>query len=103
MSDMNGAPPPEGPLPNLRFLKILVTVLAGTMILGLITIVTLLVIRLPGSAAPSLPASITLPEGAQVDAVTLGRGWVAVVTGGDTILLYDAETGALRQTVTVEH
>ncbi|HHX89647.1 MAG TPA: hypothetical protein GX700_07725, partial [Paracoccus sp.] len=40
-------PPPPGPLPpDLRFLKLLVTTLAGVMILGLVTIVALLVIRL---------------------------------------------------------
>lgn len=102
MSDMNDAPATsKGPLPpELRFLKTLVTVLTATMILGLITIVALLVIRLNApSPAPLLPAAIALPDGARAEAVTMGRGWVAVVTDRGQILVYDAETGLLRQTV----
>lgn len=88
--------------PELRFLKTLVTVLTATMILGLITIVALLVIRLNAPApAPLLPASISLPGGAKAEAVTMGKGWVAVVTDRGQILIYDAETGLLRQTVDV--
>ncbi|WP_343081728.1 DUF6476 family protein [Ostreiculturibacter nitratireducens] len=94
---------PELP-PDLRFLKILVATLAGTMILGLIAIVTLIVIRFPAAmeARPELPAEITLPEGETASAVTFGKGWYAVVTGeGDEILIFDARTGALRQRVPV--
>lgn len=90
--------------PGLRFLKWLVTALAVTMILGLITIVALLVIRLPGVRAPSptLPAELRLPEGVTAGAVTFGRGWYAVVSeAGDEILIFDAASGDLRQRVTV--
>ena len=99
MSD-NSAPPGPGttPLPpDLRFLKLLVTGLTATMILGLITIIGLLVIRLPGGA-PAVPA---LPEGETVRAVTFGRGWIAVVTEDDEILILDAGTGALRQRLAI--
>lgn len=105
MSDMNDAPaPPNGPLPpELRFLKTLVTILTATMILGVITIVVLLVIRLKAPApAPLLPAAITLPEGSHAEAVTVGRGWVAVVTDRGQILIFDGQSGKLRQMVDIE-
>lgn len=105
MSDMNEAPndAATGTPPELRFLKVLVTALAGTMIIGLITIVGLLVTRLPDTLtpAPSVPAGLTLPEGTEAEAVTFGQGWIAVVTTADEILILDAETGALRQRVAI--
>lgn len=93
------APPP----PEIRFLKILVTVLTGTMIAGLLAIIALLVIRLPGGGAalPALPASIALPEGAMADAVTFARGYTVVVTDRGEVLVYDAR-GQLRQSVLPE-
>lgn len=96
---MNNAPeagPGVSPA-DLRFLKRLVTVLAATMILGLITVIGLLVIRLqalPG-AAPALPEEVTLPAGVTAAAVTFGRGWYAVVTTDDRILVFSAESHAL--------
>jgi hypothetical protein len=89
--------------PQLRFLKVLVTVLAGTMILGLITIIALIVIRFPQAIGPRpvLPEGITLPEGSRAEAVTMGRGWIAVVTESDEILILDAESGEVRQRVTI--
>lgn len=90
--------------PELRFLKTLVTVLAGVMIAGLLAIVALLVIRfsqpLPANL-PALPGDIALPEGETARAVTFGTGWIAVVTGDDEILILDAATGALRQRVRI--
>ncbi|MFM2355034.1 MAG: hypothetical protein RLZZ528_770 [Pseudomonadota bacterium] len=89
--------------PTVRFLKILVTVLAGTMIAGLITIIALIVIRFPAltATAPALPASVTLPEGEVARAVTFGTGWIAVVTEEDEILILDAGTGTLRQRIAI--
>ena len=89
--------------PELRFLKLLVTALAGTMIAGLITIIVLLVIRLPSVTAvrPTLPEQIAMPDGVKAEAVTFGRGWIAVVTDTDEILILDAETGEVRQRVSV--
>lgn len=121
MSDMNPSPAPPGPatepqpalppepqpaLPReLRFLKRLVTLLAGTMILGLITLIALLVIRLPGGRAPkpapALPATVTLPAGTRAEAVTFGPGWIAVVTDRQEILILDAASGALRQRIAI--
>ena len=100
-SDIDNAPKAEdtAPPPELRFLKLLVTALAGTMIAGLITIIVLLVIRFPSVTAvrPTLPEHIALPEGLAAEAVTFGRGWIAVVTDTGELLVLDAATGALRQ------
>ncbi|MFT7596409.1 MAG: hypothetical protein ACI8R4_003744 [Paracoccaceae bacterium] len=86
---------------NLRFLRILVTTLTAVMIGGLLVIVGLLVMRF-SSTAPVLPDSITLPDGTKAQAFTMGKGWYAVVTGDDKILIFDRTTGALRQTITLE-
>ncbi|MBS0565115.1 MAG: hypothetical protein JSR87_11770 [Proteobacteria bacterium] len=100
---MKDAPATDAALPpDLVFLKRLVTVLTATMILGLIIVIGLLVTRLNGlrqPPLPGLPAHLSLPGGAQARAVTLGQGWVAVVTDQDEILILDAATGALRQRV----
>ncbi len=53
------------------------------MIGGVITVVALLVTRIPHRletrALPALPAAIALPAGAEARAVTFGEGWVGVV------------------------
>ncbi len=73
------------------------------MIVGLVVIVVALVIRLQQAPAPlAVPGVIELPEGARAEAFTRGRGWVAVVTDGDEILIFDAEDGTLRQRIAVE-
>ena len=76
-------------------------VLMVTMIVGVITVVWLLVTRMPdGNAAPTLPAGLTLPKGLVAEAVTAGKGWFAVVTTDQQILIFSAE-GALRQQVQI--
>lgn len=97
--DMNDTPGPEALPPSLKLLRVLVTVLLVTMIAGFLVIVALFVIRMPGGGALPLPETLVLPEGAKAAAFTRGRDWVAVVTEDDRILIYDAETGALRQVV----
>ena len=88
--------------PNLRFLRVLVTVLTAVMIGGLLVIVTLLVIRF-SSSPPVVPDTITLPDGVEAEAFTMTETWYAVVTGGGTrILIFDRATGNLLQTVQVE-
>ncbi|MEM9798080.1 MAG: DUF6476 family protein [Pseudomonadota bacterium] len=94
VSDME---PPEPT--NLRFLRILVTVLTAVMIAGLITVVVLLVTRLPDTAI-RVPDALILPEGETPRAITQGPGWWAVVTENGRILIYDAQ-GALRDEVEV--
>lgn len=86
---------------NLRLLRRLVTLLLVVMILGLITLVGLIVIRFARPPAPALPAEITLPEGTKAEAVTQGRGWYAVVTADQRLLIFDT-TGTLRQDIAVD-
>ena len=72
-----------------------------TLILGVITIVWVIVTRMP-QAIPSLrdlPANIALPVGTRAAAFTQGSTWFAVVTTDDRILIFDRASGALRQTV----
>lgn len=80
----------------------MVTVLTATMILGVLTVIVLLVIRLnaPGTTF-ALPEQITLPDGTRASAFTMGPDWYAVVTDDDQILIYDQVTGTLRQTITL--
>ena len=88
---------------TLRFLRVLVTVLTGTMIVGMAALVVLFATRFPrGAAAPVLPDRLALPPGETARAVTMGTGWVAVVTADDEILILDAATGALRQRIAIE-
>lgn len=87
--------------PSLRLLKWLVIILTLTMIGGVITVVGLIVTRMPQaftSKGPELPANLTLPEGTKASAVTFGTGWTAVVTTDDRILVFGAD-GSLRQSL----
>jgi hypothetical protein len=69
-----------------------------TMILGVITVVWLLVTRMPDGRAqiPALPPDIVLPAGDVAQAITFGRGFSAVVTQGNSLLIFDAK-GTLVQ------
>jgi hypothetical protein len=73
-----------------------------TMIVGVITVVGLLVTRLPDGKAqpPVLPATLALPKGTTAAAVTMGTGWIAVVTTDNRILIF-APDGHLRQEVAI--
>lgn len=86
---------------NLVFLRRLVTALTGTMIVGVLTIVVLLVIRLQAPAPPRLPNDLSLPEGVEAQAVTFGQGWVGVVTNESTFLILDPETGDILDRVEI--
>ncbi len=73
------------------------------MIIGLLAIVAMLVIRFTAEPAPpGLPDSIALPEGTSAIAFTRGPGWYAVVTGDNRILIFDAGSGTLRQTIALD-
>ncbi|MEM8850564.1 MAG: DUF6476 family protein [Pseudomonadota bacterium] len=86
--------------PDLRFLKALVTILTAVMIVGVITIVALLVIRLP-SAAPTWPPGLALPPGTDVHAVTQTPSrWLVTTT--DQRLLTFAPDGTLLETLDLE-
>jgi hypothetical protein len=102
MPDMDQDPPLPG---SLRVLKWLVILLTLSMIGGVITIVAVIVTRMPAAlvGTPDLPAALTLPEGLSAGAVTFGQGFVAVVANGadgQRILVY-APDGRLRQDVAV--
>lgn len=87
--------------PSLRLLKWLVIALTLTMIFGVITVVALLVTRMPtafSAPGPALPEDFTLPAGVKAEAVTFGQGWVAVVTTDDRILIFGRD-GQLRQDI----
>ena len=73
-----------------------------TMIVGVITEVGLLVTRMPGAgaAAPVVPPDLALPAGVGAQAVTFGRGWTAVVTTTDHILIFGSD-GKLRQDIAI--
>lgn len=99
---MDKAPAPEGLPPSLRFLKALVIVLTLTMIGGVITVVALLVTRMPAAfqATVPLPDRITLPAGVRAAAVTQAPDWFAVVTTDNRILIFNRD-GSLRQQVSI--
>jgi Flp pilus assembly protein protease CpaA len=93
---MDDAPDPVGLPPSLKFLKWLVIVLMITMIVGVITIVGLLVTRMPDGGAPALPENVTLPDGAQPQAVTIGRDFILIVTEDNRVLVFGRD-GIFRQ------
>ena len=70
------------------------------MIVGFVLLIGTLVIKL-GSTPQIVPAEIALPQGVNATAFTQGGDWVAVVTDHDQILIFDRETGILRQTVAI--
>lgn len=87
--------------PSLRFLKGLVITLMITMIVGVITVVGLLVTRMPdASANPVLPEGLVLPAGTAAEAVTIGKGWFAVVSSDQKLLIYGID-GSLKQTIDI--
>lgn len=71
--------------PKLRSLRIMVTTLTATMIIGLLTIIILIVIKIMAPPAPrlSLPETIDLPYGEEAQAYTQGLDWIGVVTLDD--------------------
>lgn len=99
------APDPRDALaplpPHLRRLQGLVTLLTVVMIAGFAVLIAALVLRL-NADGPPLPDALDLPEGERAVAFTQGSDWVAVVTAGDEILIYDRLTGRLRQRVRID-
>ncbi len=85
---------------TLKFLRLLVTVLTGTMILGLLVIIALFVIKF-SETRPPLPERIVLPAGAKAQAFTQSAKWFAVVTEDNRILIYNPATGTLLQEVEI--
>ena len=74
--------------PTIKFLKLLVTVLAGVMIIGFVIIVSLFILNFRTSAIP-MPAKIELPSSVSPVAYTQTKNWYAIITDQDEILIYD--------------
>lgn len=87
---------------NIKFLRRLVTLLTIVMIGGLLTIVSLFVIRFSSPPAPSFPSEIRLPDGTTVTAFTKGDGWYAIVTATGEILIFDQISGEIAQRVQIK-
>ncbi|MGQ0611901.1 MAG: DUF6476 family protein [Paracoccaceae bacterium] len=87
--------------PGLRFLRGLVIALMITMIAGVITVVGLLVTRMPDGNAPlALPDTLALPQGARPLSITQGPGWIGVVTQDSRLLIF-RQDGSLRQEIMI--
>lgn len=82
-------------VPELRFLKALVTGLALVMGLGMIAVVAMLWLRLNQPGLPELPERIELPAASRPLAVTFAGDRIVVLTDRDEVLLYD-RGGALQ-------
>lgn len=85
-------------MPELAWLRRLVTGLALVMAFGILALVAILWLRLSQAPLPVLPDGLTLPDGATAAAVTFARDWTVVVTEDGEIFLYD-RAGALQQRV----
>ena len=100
---MQQAPDQDGRLPpSLRLLKALVFILTLTTIGGVITVVAVIVTRMPSAmmGAPALPAQLSLPSDAQAAAFTQGTDFLAVVTTDGRILVFERD-GRFRQEVKI--
>lgn len=100
---MQQAPDRDGQLPpSLRWLKALVFILTLTTIGGVITVVAVIVTRMPKAltAPVALPETLALPDGARAAAFTQGRDWLAVVTEDGRILIFDRD-GSFRQEIEI--
>ena len=88
-------------IPHLRFLRLLVSVLAGTMIVGLLVLIVLIVIRFreertnPTPVFPELPSNIALPAGAAPVAITAGAGWYLVMLDDGQALMFATDGAAI--------
>ena len=86
--------------PDLRFLKGLVTVLTAVMIGGLITVVALLVTRLPGGAV-AVPEELAMPAGTEVFAITQTPALWLVTTRDERLLVFERD-GTLRREIALD-
>jgi hypothetical protein len=92
------------PLPaNLRFLRGLVTVLTAVMILGVITIVALLVIRLNAPAPQVLvaPGDFALPDGVGAVGISVIEDRTVIVGDDGVIRVFDTRSGAALRDIEI--
>lgn len=85
-------------MPELRWLRRLVTVLAASMALGMVAIAAILWLRLSEPPLPALPADLQLPAGITPAAVTFARDWTVIVSDAGDILLF-SRNGTLHRRV----
>ncbi len=86
---------------KIRLLRRLVLTLTVVMIIGITVITVLLTARLLQSE-PTLPDYIKLPNGVSATNFTIGSDWLGVVTSDDRLLIFDRDTGKLRQSLTID-
>ena len=91
----------QAKVPELAWLRRVVTGLALAMGLGIVALVAILWLRLSQPPLPDLPAEITLPAGARPAAVTFARNWTVVVTEAGEVLVYD-RAGRLQDRAAVD-
>ncbi|WP_147124377.1 DUF6476 family protein [Shimia ponticola] len=106
-SSSDKSPEPFEEPANLRFLRRLVTVLTATMIIGVITIVGLLVMRLntpiaADRATEFSATEIAVPAGAVVTAVTRTENEVLVVTEDRRLLMFDRSGQTLLREIPLD-
>lgn len=90
---------------NLRFLRLLVTILTITMICGIITLVFLIVIKmkdLNNDFSINIPKEIILPDNKVAKAFTISTDWYAIVTESNEILIYDSNTNNIKQVIKIK-
>ena len=98
---MSDNPDPQPVDPGLvKYLRLLVTVLTVTMVVGFIVIVVLFVTKFSDAFGPEMPDQINLPSGTQAQAYTRAADWYAIVTMDNRILIYSLK-GELIQEITV--
>ncbi|WP_273503282.1 DUF6476 family protein [Paracoccus sphaerophysae] len=91
----------QAKVPELAWLRRVVTGLALAMGLGIVALVAILWLRLSQPPLPDLPAGIALPAGARAAAVTFARDWTVVVTEAGEVLVYD-RAGRLKDRAAVD-
>lgn len=92
------------PLPaSLVWLKRLVMGLTVVMIVGMALLVGTLLVKMNAAPPPlCLPAEYALPEGAKASGFTVTGDWVIVVSGENTLLVYERGSGKLRQQIALD-
>lgn len=108
VSDMENSQEPEtnetpaAELPaDLKYLRLLVTGLTGTMIVGLLVLIAVIVIRFNDKSL-DFPETLVLPDGVRAEAYTQTKRWQAVVTTDDRVLIYSRDTGKLSQVIELQ-
>ena len=101
---MVDAPKTYGDPANLRILRYLVLAMTIVFIVGfsiVVVLVYLQFVKARNGFEGSFPDYIELPEGTKAQSFTKGRGWYAIVTQDDKILIFDSTSGELAKSVDI--